>query len=119
MFTGFVYEPTSCDKKHTDAIWQYFLSGNLTSDGNARKTSPNFGSELMILAVLASIAKEHNASERTNKIITQSNGALEGLENKLTDMSKLKKITGYLTFENVGCMATHVARVGQDHATTG
>jgi len=90
MSEGFVLDPMSVDKTRTDGIWQHFLAGILKQNGKERTESPFFGSELLIRAVIASFAKAHEASEHTNKIISLSNWALEGLENTLTRMSKSK-----------------------------
>lgn len=90
MSEGFVLDPMSVDKTRTDGIWQHFLAGILKQDGKERKKSPFFGSELLIRAVITSFAKAHEASEHTNKIISLSNWELEGLESKLTSMSKSK-----------------------------
>ena len=90
MSEGFVLDPMSVDKTRTDGIWQHFLAGILKQNGKERTESPFFGSELLIRAVIASFAKAHEASEYTNKIISLSNWALEGLENTLTRMSKSK-----------------------------
>ena len=108
MCTGFVLEPMSVDKTRTDGIWQHFLAGILLKNGSDRKDVPDFGSELLMRAVIASFAKVHEASELPNKIITLSNWPLEGLENTLTTTSNLTNSQQKnLTVGNVGCMATH------------
>ena len=91
MFTGFVFEEMTAEKKRTDEIWQYFLAGILQKDGSVREDSPNFGSELLMHAVIASLAKAHDASGLPNKIITLSGMAFEGLHAALTPTSNSKQ----------------------------